>query len=244
MSTSALAPLSAASPVVAASSPLNPSIPTDLYFPIKLNSWVWQHAQKSHTDKNHVWCAVASCPSSQRRISSKRGNTTNLASHLNRHNIYEPTSTSLTTKRTSIRDVLLAQAKAVPACSASLRASLDALIVQFFVTNCIPFNVIDSKSFMTLLSTATGLSYIPPARTSFVTTVDGLYRKMVDTLVADVRANTISITTDAATLANGGSYITVTGHYITSRMEMRDVTLSVQRMTASHTASTSASCWR
>ena len=68
---------------------------------------------------------------------------------------------------------------------------------------------------------------------------------MLKVLLTDVRNNTNSFASDAATLDNGHSYITVTAHYITPDMVLRDVTLLVSRMSGSALTpvSTSAICW-
>ena len=112
---------------------------------------------------------------------------------------------------------------------------MNSLISELFINNCLSFNVADSPSYLQLFNFATGGSYLPPGRTKLTTTADTMYHAMVDVLSADVKDNTISITSDAATLDNGQSYITVTAHYITADMLMRDVTLCVQRMSGSHT---------
>ena len=57
----------------------------------------------------------------------------------------------------------------------------------------------------------------------------------MDTLLNDMRQNAVAITTDAATLRNGHSFLAVTGHYITASFDMRDVTLLVKPMSGSHT---------
>jgi hypothetical protein len=58
---------------------------------------------------------------------------------------------------------------------------------------------------------------------------------MLDVIISDMKDNTISLTSDAATLDNGGSYIAVTAHYINSQWRLRDVAILVCRMEGSHT---------
>ena len=217
---------------------LDHAIPDDLYTPTKLTSWMWQYFKLSRSVPHYVWCSVSDCPPSKRRVARKRSNTTNAIDHLRkRHGILEPPSPSTSIAVVSIRDQLIAQstAKQVVPCTASFRTEIDACVVQFFVANCLPFNVADSPSFIKLINQATSRSYMPPARTTLTTTTDSLYHSMVDTLMEDMRGNTVSITSDSATLDNGHSYLTVTAHYITSSMAMREVTLLVQRMSESHT---------
>ena len=206
-------------------------IPDDLYVP-KLQSWVWKHAQLSHADPEYVWCCVPGCKQSARKISRKDRTTSNIRHHLkSAHGIQEgtpPAASHNTLEKYS-------QPSPRPRCSAVFAATLNNLITQFFVSNCLPFNVATTDSYRSLFKFATGESYDPPKRTKLTATADSLYNTMVEVLAADVKDNTISITTDAATLDNGHSYITITAHYITQAMQMRDVTLMVQKMTGSHT---------
>ena len=84
---------------------------------------------------------------------------------------------------------------------------MDEHITHFFISNCLAFNVADSASYVSTFHFATGRTYFPPARTKLITTSDALFDVMGDALLADVKDNTISITSDAATLDNGQSYI-------------------------------------
>ena len=209
--------------------------PDDLFAPSKLTSWVWQHFLKSKSDSEHAWCNVSGCPPSLQKVKRKGSNTTNLSDHLrNRHSIRASSAAASGSTR-SIRDSLLAASKDVAPCSASFKAALDEHITHFFISNCLAFNVADSASYVSTFHFATGRTYFPPARTKLITTSDALFDVMGDALLADVKDNTISITSDAATLDNGQSYITITAHYITNTMLMRDVTLFVSRLTGSHT---------
>ena len=129
------------------------------------------------------------------------------------------------------------QEVALAPCSAAFTDRLNGLVLEFFIDNCLAFNVADSESFIELLKHAASGSghFKPHGRTALTANVDQLYRHMMDTLLADLRANAVAITTDAATLRNGHSFLAVTGHYITPLFELRDVTLAVQRMEGSHT---------
>ena len=209
--------------------------PADLFVPSKLTSWVWQHFLQSRSHPDHAWCNVPGCPPSAQKVSRKKGNTSNMIEHLLKHHrIREPSLSSSSVSPASIREYLSSTMTAAP-CSASFRTSLDTHIAQFFISSCLPFNLADNPSFIASYHFATAGSYLPPARTKLTAAIDAQYQSMVDVLLADVRNNTISITSDAATLDNGHSYIAVTAHYITANMDMRDITLLVSRMTGSHT---------
>ena len=179
---------------------------------------MWRHFQLSATDTQHAWCAVPHCPLSRRRVPRTRGNTKGLQDHLREY--HRITEAKPAPAAADVRTLFAAQARAeaIPACTDSYRATMNNYVAQFFVANCLSFNVADSPQFVSMLHFASHRSYLPPARTAVTQACDKLYQSMVEVLLLDVKDNTISITTDAATLDNGHSYLTVTAHYITRDM--------------------------
>jgi hypothetical protein len=211
-------------------------IPNDLYTPLKHTSHVWQHFKLSRSIKWFAWCCVEGCPDSRRKVARPASTTTNLSDHLRKYHrrLADPSpSSSSSASSPSIRE-LLKQATTTP-CSTSFQRELDDLITRAVVANCLPFNIVDSSEFVTAFHFATNRSYLPLSRTKLTSSVDALYESMTNVLLADMRDNSVSITSDAATLDNGGSYITVTAHYITAQWEMRNVALLVTRLQGSHT---------
>ena len=206
--------------------------PADVHAPSKLGSWVWQHFLKSKSHPDWAWCNFPNCPPRKQKVSRKNGNTTNMIDHMKtHHNVHDPAQGASAAAAVSIRAFLTQISKDVVPCLAYFRAALNTHIAQIFITSCLPFNIADNADFIASYHFATGGSYLAPARTKLTATVDAQYQSMVDVLLADVKNNTISITSDAATLDNGQSYITITAHYITSTMVLRDAVLLVSRMT-------------
>jgi len=229
---------SSSTPSLKAADSVDPfALPPDLHTP-KLDSWVWKYFRLSHANPDYGWCGIDRCAPSKRHVARLRGNTSGIITHLSvHHSITAKTSSSASSSSSPATvDALFArQVKATTPCSPALRTLLDAHVADFFIANCLAFNVAESPSFTTLLLAVSNQSYTPPARTKLTATVDRMYDTMVDVLLADIRQNTISITSDAATLDNGHSYLAVTAHYITADMVLRDVTLLVSRMSGSHT---------
>ena len=213
----------------------SPAIPTDLYTPRKLNSPVWLHFKLSHTVKWFAWCCVPGCLASRRKVARPGSTTTNLSDHLRKYHprLTVSSASSSSSSTPSIRDQLK-QSTATP-CTTSFQRELDGLITRAVVANCLPFNIVDSPQLVSAFHFATNHSYLPLSRSKLTSSVDILYQSMTDVLLADMRDNSISITSDAATLDNGGSYITITAHYISAHWQLRNVALLVARMQGSHT---------
>ena len=209
------------------------TIPDDLYTPSKLSSHVWQHFKLSRKVKGYAWCCVGGCPDHRRKVSRPGCNTTNLSDHLRKHHPRLATISDSSSSSLTIRE-LLKQSTTAP-CTASFQRELDDFITRTIVANCLPLSIVDSPELITAFHFATNNSYLPPARHKLTASVDVLYQSMTDVLLADMRDNSLSITSDAATLDNGLSYITITAHYITAHWEMRNVALLVTRMQGSHT---------
>lgn len=175
---------------------------------------------------------VEDCKHSRRRVKRVPGNTTNMTRHLQ---LYHKALLA-TPAPTSIRALLKTSSPSdTKPVSSAKRLDFDSSIVKLIIDNCLSFNVVDSTEFVRSIHTISGKSYLPPSRTAITDLIDTLYRSMTETLLVDVCANSISITTDGATFDTGASYIAVTAHYITSDFCMRDVCLMVAQMTESHT---------
>ena len=76
-----------------------------------------------------------------------------------------------------------------------------------------------------------------PGRTKMTEMVDELYAAMMVKLKALLQQSTsVSLTTDAAKMPTGDSYIAVTGHWISSDWELLSAVLGVSISNVSHTA--------
>jgi hypothetical protein len=214
-------------------------LPDDLFSPVNCRSGVWEHFRRSRSRSDVVFCIVANCKPKKREVKRLPGNTTNMTRHLAKNHpaLVSSKPSSSSSGIQSVRAMLTAQSVASGAktCSPEKKAEFNESVVRLIIGNCLSFNVVDSAEFINSLHLISGLSYIPPSRNALAGMVDSLYSSMVDVLLADLADNCINITTDAATLNGGGSYITVTAHYLTAGFVMRDVTLMVAEMTESHT---------
>ena len=215
--------------------PAEPTIPDDLYTPRKHQSHVWLYFKLSLKVKRFAWCCVEGCPDYRRRVSRPQGTTTNLLDHLKKWHprLADSPSTPASASSPSIRELLKASTTAP--CTESFQRELDDLVARAVVANGLSLHVVDSPEFVRAFHFATNRSYIPLSRHKLTSTLDLLYQSMTEALLADMRNNAISITSDAATLDNGSSYITVTAHYITAQWQLRNVALLVSRMQGSHT---------
>lgn len=214
--------------------PRPPVVPDDLVAPEKKRSYVWHYFQYSRADPTSCWCMIEGCKPSHRNVKRKGGNTSNLARHIEYHHPDRVPSSAVNAPRVSIRAMLQKDTASMP-CSSSQRLIYDKAVMHMIIANCLAFNVVDSEEFVRTFFTISGGSYVPLSRTLLTQRIDELYRHMNETLLADISSNSVSITTDGATLLNGASYLAVTAHYITPTFVMRDVTLMVARMTESHT---------
>jgi hypothetical protein len=186
-----------------------------------------------------VFCTVARCRPSKRKVKRVGSSTSNLKRHIEDHHpsLLPPPHDSTPKLTQSVRTLLINQAdiSGVRPCSPKKKTKFNQSILRLIISNCLSFNVVDSPEFIHSLHLISGGSYIPASRNTLVPMIDSLYHSMVDVLLADLNNNSVSITTDAATLNGGASYITVTAHYITEDFVMRDVVLMVAQMTESHT---------
>jgi hypothetical protein len=198
---------------------------------------VWLHFKLSYKDKKHAFCCVPGCSVSRRPVKRSKANTKNLMVHLRSHHAGLLRDDSSSSSKTSSSPDIRAHDKETTAspCTAAFQRELDLLITQMVIANCLPLRIVDSPELITAFHFASNRTYVPLGRTKLTASLDTLYQAMVDTILADMRDNTISLTSDAATLDNGGSYITVTAHYINSRWQLRDVAILVCRMQGAHT---------
>ena len=76
-----------------------------------------------------------------------------------------------------------------------------------------------------------------PGKTKMTEMVDELYAAMMVKLKALLQQSTsVSLTTDAAKMPTGDSYVAVTGHWISSDWELLSAVLGVSISNVSHTA--------
>ena len=201
-------------------------------------SWVWEHFCHTAAEPEDVWCMVDGCRPTVRCVKRKGSSTTNMARHIkDHHRSLHPSTGAGSRPVLSIRDQLERKQKdaSITPCTPAQRVQFDKAVISLIVGNCMSFNVVDSEEFVLALHTVSGGRYLPLSRTLLTQEIDVMYRHMNTTLLADICDNSVSITTDGATLNNRSSYIAVTAHYITSSFSMREVTLMVARMTESHT---------
>lgn len=108
------------------------------------------------------------------------------------------------------------------------------LLAEVFVDASLPFLFVEKRSFHKFLTFISHGSYLPPSRTTLTGISSSNYDRMRATLFTEVSQQIVSITTDAAVLTNGHSYVAVTGHYITANWQLRDVVLSVEPADGQH----------
>ncbi|KAL5509143.1 hypothetical protein EMCRGX_G004453, partial [Ephydatia muelleri] len=80
-------------------------------------------------------------------------------------------------------------------------------------------------------------SFKMPGRTKVTSMIDELYEEMMMKLKDMLKqSSSVSLTTDAAKMPTGDSYVAITGHWISSEWELLSAVLAVSVSNVSHTA--------
>ena len=110
-------------------------------------------------------------------------------------------------------------------------------LVEFISKDLQPMSVVDSPSFLQLLSTLDP-RYIPASRTTIGRTIiPNKYTSVKASVLGSLSAAThCSLTTDLWTGCHRRAYMSVTVHYITSEWEMKHHSLQTREMEERHTA--------
>ena len=199
------------------------SRPTDLQPHTEhTSSSVWNYFHVSKEYPQYAWCTVKNCRPEAQYVKRFSGSTTALHRHLqsyHKHIVVQHDKSNV-----SIRDHLISTRK--PGFSKPQQRHLDDLLKQFIISSCSSFNLVENEDFLVLINAVSDCQYIPLGRTKLTGQVDMLYKQMIDSLMQDMKRNSISITCDAAVLQNSESYLAVTAHYITESWEMKDIVLS------------------
>ena len=111
------------------------------------------------------------------------------------------------------------------------------LLALAWCDNLLPLLLADSLSFNKFIACVSRGSFQMPGRTKMTEMVDELYAAMMVKLKALLQQSTpVSLTTDAAKMPTGDSYVAVTGHWISSDWELLSAVLGVSISNVSHTA--------
>ncbi|KAL5496198.1 hypothetical protein EMCRGX_G012436 [Ephydatia muelleri] len=108
------------------------------------------------------------------------------------------------------------------------------LLVNALTANLLPSALLDSPEFRDLLGFISSGTYIPPHRTKVTELIDHQYQNML-TKIKMLMANapSVSITTDAASMHTGDSYVAVTAHWLDPQWNMMSCVLGVSMSNAS-----------
>eukprot|EP00731_Ephydatia_muelleri_P017432 Em0010g530a len=112
------------------------------------------------------------------------------------------------------------------------------LLVNALTANLLPSAILDSPEFRDLLGFISSGTYIPPHRTKVTELIDHQYQNML-TKIKMLMANapSVSITTDAAFMHTGDSYVAVTAHWLDPQWNMMSCVLGVSMSNAQEIAS-------
>ncbi|KAL5479612.1 hypothetical protein EMCRGX_G023159 [Ephydatia muelleri] len=89
------------------------------------------------------------------------------------------------------------------------------LLVKALTANLLPPALMDSAEIRELLELISNGAYIPPHRTKVTELIDAQYDMVLSKMkVLWASATSVSITTDAATMHTGDSYVAVTAHWL------------------------------
>ena len=75
-----------------------------------------------------------------------------------------------------------------------------------------------------------------PGRTKLTKMIDELYEDMLKLKDMLKQSSSVSLTTDAAKMPTGDSYVAITGHWISSGWELLSAVLAISISNVSHTA--------
>eukprot|EP00731_Ephydatia_muelleri_P034762 Em0075g15a len=118
----------------------------------------------------------------------------------------------------------------------------DHLLLEALCANLLPSSLVDSPEFRCFLEFVSCGAYVPPHRTKMTELIDAQYEKALSKIKTLLFAATsVSITTDAATMHTGDSYVTVTAHWLDAKWKMMSCVLGVAISNVSHTAEEIAS---
>lgn len=104
----------------------------------------------------------------------------------------------------------------------------------FFVENCLPFNIIQSESFRSLVNFLNG-QIVPPHRKSFTQSVDELFLHVKEGCRLEIqKPKFISITSDTWKDQLNKQHMAMTAHFIVGS-QFKNLVISTKQITRHHT---------
>lgn len=202
---------------------------------VKRKSQVWN----CFTEETNEAGKYAKCNICDKKFEMKRGNTTNLWSHLEKNHVseYSKYSKSQATKPKVMRDgnIQLALSKLMPydRKSPEYKKKTEA-IVKYICGDSKPLSTIDSPRFRAMLSVLDP-RYQPPCRTTISEQhIPGMYQKLRDSVLTALSSAKnsclpmFSFTTDGWSSITTEPYLSLTVHIVDSKFVMRRYTLETR----------------
>ena len=161
--------------VPVAASPAEPTVPSKRY-----TSWVWQHFRVLAVEPKYAFCTIVNCK--KPKVPRLDGNTSSLVHHLSRfHKIKQASSDR---QQQNIRALLKQQQQQqqIQRCTKLEEKQYNYAVALMFIDNCLPFNIVDSDSFVSSINTISKCMYVPMGRSKLVEIVDDIYQDMIATV--------------------------------------------------------------
>ena len=142
--------------------------------------------------------------------------------------------TILTAKKSQLEQYFTTQ---VPSLTKVEHDEAMKLLAHAWCENLLPPVLADSLTFSEFVACISRGSFKMPGRTKVTKMIDELYEEMMMKLKDMMKqSNSVSLTTDAAKMPTGDSYVAITGHSISSDWELLSAVLAVSISNVSHTA--------
>lgn len=115
------------------------------------------------------------------------------------------------------------------------RQQITKLLVNFIIKDVRPLGAVHGEGFRELMNYFEP-NYVVPSYRTMWSTIKREYNSLHESMVEEMRGESVSLTTDLWTSPNMEPYITVTAHYITSKWELKARVLCTTLMPERHTA--------
>ena len=221
------------------------------FTPMRLSSaasFVWSHF-KIHRSKeyaNKVWCDYCHKPFAREHSTMSRHIERN---HKDKVSEVSPVTnadgsavavcskkekTISTAKKSQLEQYFTSQ---VPSLTKAEHDEAMKLLTHAWCENLLPPVLADSLTFSKFVACISRGSFKMPGRTKVTSMIDELYEEMMMKLKDMLKqSSSVSLTTDAAKMPTGDSYVAITGHWISSEWELLSAVLAVSVSNVSHTA--------
>lgn len=204
---------------------------------------VWEHfGFKSNERGEPINLNEPVCRLCSKTVSTKRGNTTNLQSHLKHNHPTQflnlgtrPAAGAGSPRQLSVADAFSRQSK-YKRDSAKWRTLTDS-VNRYIAKEMQPLNTVEKPAFQNMLQTFDKQYELPKKTYISQTAIPSLYIKVKDEILKEIKdISFYSATTDMWSSSNMTPYMSLTIHYITADWTLQSKCLETRYIPQNHTA--------